>query len=306
MNHTCQYCSYESPVEARFCRQCGAQFVAETESSGASTRNYGRQESSPSVASAGSSRLPPSVAEVVAGGTERYYQSAYRPTPVITATAPIKTMKQPWPWTLFFFLILFGVAVGSITVGAVMSRKRFPVPQIDYAANRARRDAQRDADNQRRDLENQQRDAQNRARDAERRAQDAMNRAREANERAVEAGAALAPTSDKLIDLSHYEYPGATVSNAIRIAGREMLAMRTTDSFDTVNQFYTKKIGNPIIVVNEQWQQKLIFQSNSNPPIAISVESVPGASGPELKITVLRSPFRTLKPFAPATSEDEP
>jgi hypothetical protein len=279
----------------------------ETEVSGASTRNYGRQDAAPSVATAGSARLPPSVAEVVGGETERYYKSPYIPAPVITPTSPIKAGGRPWQWTLMFLILMVGLAMGVLATGGVMRHnRRIPIPAEDFASSRARRDAQRDQENQKRELENRLRDERNKARDAERRAQDAINQMREASEQAAVAGAALAPTGEKLIDLSPYEYPGATASNTIRIAGRELLTMRTTDAFEAVSQFYQKKIGKPVIDINEPWEKKLIFQSGSAPPIAIYIESVPGASGPELKITVLRSPFRLMKPLAPVNGADEP
>lgn len=135
------------------------------------------------------------------------------------------------------------------------------------------------------------REAEDRSREALNKAREAMRRAEEAARQASEAGAALAPTDEKLLDFVEFDYPGATVSNSIRIPGREMLTMRTTDSFDAVDQFYQKKLGQPILKINESYEKRLIFQSNTPPLISVSVETVPGAAGPELKIVVLRSPF---------------
>lgn len=96
MFQTCQHCSYESPIGARFCRQCGAQLFAETEASAASTRNYGRQESAPPVAAPGSGHLPPSVADAIAGETERYYQASYIPAgqlKIVVMRSPFRTLR---------------------------------------------------------------------------------------------------------------------------------------------------------------------------------------------------------------------
>jgi hypothetical protein len=294
MNQICQYCSYESPLGARFCRQCGAQLYGETEVATASTRNFGRQEAAPSVVTVGSGHLPPSVAEVIGGETGRYYQSPYIPAPVITPTSHIGSGNRPWRWVLVFFVLLLGIAIGALAVGNSARRRRDPVSAEQLAQRRAEEEARRQQENQRREINDRLREAKDRAREAKDRAREALERMREATERANEAGAALPSTGEKLIDLSHYEYPGATMSNAIRIPGREMLTMRTSDDFDTVSQFYQKKISKPVILINEPWEKKLIFHSNSVPPIAVSIESAPGVSGPELKITVLRSPFQKL------------
>jgi hypothetical protein len=66
--------------------------------------------------------------------------------------------------------------------------------------------------------------------------------------------------------------------------------MNTTDSFDAVSQHYQKKFGKPVIQVNETWEKRLLFQSNTSPTISVSVESDNEKRG-QLKITVLRLPF---------------
>jgi hypothetical protein len=139
--------------------------------------------------------------------------------------------------------------------------------------------------------------AEERLRQAEDRAREALERVREANEQAVEAGNKIAPTDEKLLDLSQYEYPDAMVSSAVRIPGREMLTMRLPkEQFDAVNQFYQKKLDKPIIEVNEAEEKKLIFQSKTTPSVAVSVETDFSRPGPPLKIVVLRSPFPIPRP----------
>jgi hypothetical protein len=72
--------------------------------------------------------------------------------------------------------------------------------------------------------------------------------------------------------------------------------MRTTDSFDAVDQFYQGKLGEPILKINDSIETRLIFQSDTPPLISVSVETVPSPAGQELKIVVLRSPFRFSRP----------
>jgi hypothetical protein len=61
----CPTCGYESPENARFCRQCGAPLPAESDPTEATTAHYGRRR--PAVAAAGSAPLPPSISDAVAG-----------------------------------------------------------------------------------------------------------------------------------------------------------------------------------------------------------------------------------------------
>lgn len=290
MFQTCQHCSYESPAGARFCRQCGAPLFAETEASAASTRNYGRQESAPPVAAPASGHLPPSVADIVAGETERYYQAPYVPAPLAPATAPIKSRRRRWRFILLAFVLLFGVMF-SVMIGIEMADDERPVMTPEA---RAEQEARRRQEDRQRETEDRIRESQDRVREAMDRQREALDRARESAERAAEAGGALALTDEKPLDFSQYEYPGATVGSSIRIPGHEMLTMRVPDGhYDAVNQFFQKKLGKPVIQINEQWEKRLLFQSNTTPPISVSVETDYNPAG-QLKITVLRSPFRVL------------
>jgi hypothetical protein len=295
MHQTCQLCGYESPAGARFCRQCGAPHFVETETSAASTRNYGRQEPAPPVAAAGSGHLPPSVADIVAGETERYYQPPYVPAPPAPVTAPIKSGIKLWRWMIaFLFVLLIGAAIGALVRG---TRRENRMPPEERARFQKEEEARRRQEDLRRQAEDRMREAEDRAREAQDRARQALDHAREAAERASEAGATLALTDEKPLDLSTYEYPGATVGSSIRIPGREMIIMRVSDGhYDAVNQFYRKKLGEPIIEINEPAEKRLIFQSNTAPAISVSVETDNERPGPLLKIVVLRSPFRIFRP----------
>jgi hypothetical protein len=295
MQQTCPHCDYESPASARFCRQCGAPLFAETDLSAASTRNYGRQEPAPSVVAPGSGHLPPSVADAVAGDTERYYRAPMAPPPPVPTTAPIKSRITAWRWILLLLVLLIGTSIGALLTAGLVRQEEHTTPPEEMARIHLQEEAQRRQEEMRREMEDRIREAQDRIREAEQRQLEAFERAREAAEQASEAGAALAPANERPLDLTQYEYPGATLSNSIRIPGHEMLTMQTYDVFVNVSQFYQKKLGKPVIEINEEWEKRLLFQSNTEPPISISVETLPAPNRPQLKIVVLRSPLRILK-----------
>ena len=292
MQHSCQHCGYESPASARFCRQCGAPFFTETEVSTAATRNYGRQE--PTVAAPISGHLPPSVVDVFAGETERYYQPPPSPAPPIANTAPIKSRRKIWRWLLLVIVLFIGMAFGAMISAGLDDPEPSPLPPAERARRDAEAAARRRQNEVEREFRNREREARDHTREAQNRAREAVERTREAAEQASVAGAALTVSDAKPLDLSAYEYPSALVGSAIRIPGHEMLTQRTTDSLEDVSQFYQKKLGKPILQINEPWETRLLFQSNTMPPISVSVEKDEQHQG-QLKITVLRSPFRTLK-----------
>ncbi|HEY7183515.1 MAG TPA: zinc ribbon domain-containing protein, partial [Blastocatellia bacterium] len=296
MNQICQHCSYQSPSGARFCRQCGAQLLGETEFSAAETRNYVRQESAPAVATAGSGPLPPSVADAIAGETARYYQASYVPVPMASDTSQIKSRIRHWRIAALPLALFIGVTIGGAVTGIMSHTRDSRTPEererarIAEAARRSADDARRRQDDARRRAQDLQRQAEDRARQAMDRAREAVERSREASERAIEAGDVIAPTDEKPLDLSQYEYPGATTSSVIRIPGREMITMRLSkEQFDAVNQFYQKKLDKPIVEINQGEEKRLIFQSKTAPSIAVSVETDFSSPGPPLKIVVLRS-----------------
>jgi hypothetical protein len=299
MQQPCQNCGFESPASDRYCRQCGAPLIVETDTTAASTRNYPRKEEIPSPYSSG--QLRPSVGDVIAGETERYYQAPSVAAGTPPDTAHIKSKLRFWSrfslWRSIFMLLVLciGLAIGAAVFSLIRPpRSSPPMPPEERARVEQQQRAQRRLEQQRREAENRVRETEERAREAERRQLEAVERAREAAERAIEAGAAIPLGDEKLLDLSQYEYQNATVGNSIRIPGHELLTMRTRDSFDVVKEYYQKRLGKPVIQINEDFEKKLLFQSNTSPPVAVSVET----EGPidQLKSTVLRSPYRFPRP----------
>jgi hypothetical protein len=267
--------------------------IGETESSSAATRNYGRQE--PAFASPPrSAPLTPGIGDVIAGDTARTYAApAWTPSspPV---TAPIRSKFHSPLWILLLVLALLFVVSGAFFAGRNAERRSAGISREFSPEEEARQRHEQ----QRQALQDLISQAQEQAREALDHQREALDHAREAAERASEAAAALAPGGEKPLDLSTYEYPGAILSNSIRVPNHEMLAQRTPDEFDKINQFYQKKLGKPIIEINESWEKRLLFQSSDSPAVTVSVET-DYEHGGQLKITVLRSPFIPLMPGEP-------
>jgi hypothetical protein len=292
---TCSTCNYESPASAKFCRQCGAPLYAESDLSGASTRNYGRQEAAP--AAPVSAPLPPSVADLFGANTARHYQTPQAYVQPVSNTAPImggSVKFRSWRLIAFALVVLFvGVCLGAFLAPGKNHRDEQPVSPEELAQMNA--EAQRQMQQQQ--MADRIREAQERAREAQDRIREAQQRVREAAERAAESGAPLAPGDAKPLNLTQYEYPAASVGNYSHIPGSEMLQMRTKDSFDTIKEFYEKKLGKPLLLINDGDDRSLFFQSNTSPAVLVSVEHDDDSGG--WQITVTRAPFQFAQPEAP-------
>jgi hypothetical protein len=292
MLQTCQKCSHESPTGDRYCRQCGEPFVVETGASGAATRNYVKQEPQP-VANAGSGYFPPSVADAIVGDTERYYQSNYQPPqmPVPPAQYTPQFKKRSWRWRgfLWFLALFLSAMVGSIvTIPLVSEPERTPVSAEESRRIRAEEEARGREERQRNELQDKMREAKERSDQAQERSKEAIERFREAYEQAVEVGTKIASSVEKPLDLTEYEYTGASSINANRIPGYEMMTIRTSDNFDAIKQFYKNKIGLPIIEFNDEFEGWLLFQTKKAPSMIVYVDS---EFPDQRRIVVMRYPF---------------
>ena len=297
---TCPTCRFESPLGAKFCRQCGAPIIAESEFTGASTRNYGRQE--PAFAPAGSAPLPPSIGDVLSSDTARYQPPPPAPvapqaflTPSIS-TAPLHRKARNWRVFAFFLVLLVGIGLGAFFAVLHMDR-----PDDTDPVELARLDAQAAEINRQQEMADHIREAVDRAREAQDRVREAADRAREAAEQAAASGATLAPGNVTQLDLSPFEYPGAATANYSRIPGNEIVQMRSKDTFDAIVQHYQKKLGKPLTLRNEADEKRALFQSSmgqsgmeqpqSVPTIFVSIESDDENEG-FWKITINRAPFQ--------------
>jgi hypothetical protein len=282
----CQSCGFSSPDNNRFCRQCGAPLLSESAQLDPPTRNYGHP--------AGSAPLPPSIADAVAGETARYqyplqatpaYAPPYNIPPAPNTTSLKSKRRRFLKWGAFLLALLFSGGIGA----AINEEANDNLVALS-TEDRARLERLRAEDQLRQTMNSSITDIQNRVRDDLNRRLDDVARARDDAQRALERGDWSA-TGEKPLDLSGYEYQGATTGQYSRIPGKEMLTQRTKDDFDLVVQFYRQKLGQPYLISNERNQKQAIFQSTGTPSVTIMVrESRDRSRQPE--ITILRSPFR--------------
>ena len=285
----------------------------------ATTRNYGRQ--GPVMAPAGSAPLPPSIGDAVAGDTARYQQQmpvqpigpmgpmgpAYMPPGrmAVADTASFKGKKRRrfLKWGAFFLAMLMSVGIGA-AINEESNDDRIPVSMED----RARLDRMRTEDQLRRTMTDSIMEYQERMREDIQRKIEAIDRAKEDAERAIERGES--GTDAKPIDLTSYEYQGATAGQYSRIPGRELLTQRTKDDFETVRKFYQEKLGQPLIQVNndrnDRNQRQAFFQSVGSPSATVLIRETRDRAR-QLEIIILRSPFRfpSLQPEANAVEDEK-
>ncbi|HEV2668807.1 MAG TPA: zinc ribbon domain-containing protein [Blastocatellia bacterium] len=290
MQQPCKKCGYESPEQDKFCRQCGDQFAIESEFSAATTLNHGRVESHPPVASVGTGRFPPSVGDMIAGDTERYYSTpqyvapapANIERPPVYAPLPLPPPSRLKSFSGFmkgFFIFLLVTAL-IVTTGIAI--------RMGMEADEARRRL----DERIRAIDGRER-PDGRAQNAWEQMERALQLANEAAERAASAGATLSISGDKQIDLSKYAYPGAQVEAMIDSQGNEALSLLARDKFDEVQKFYERLFGKPVLqVAVDRWgneRKRQLFQSPTLPTILIKVEEIERS---RVKISILNSFLR--------------
>jgi hypothetical protein len=306
----CSICNYESPEGAKFCRQCGAPLYAESEMSGADTRNYGRQDNGP-ILSAPLPKPAPSVVDAFGSETARYYKAPapagvgtsnlpniapmyaqHAPVymPPIQNTAPIKTKKRrllKWAGGLLLLIIAGGIGAG---INEESNEGRFYLSRDDQA----RLERLRAEDRLNHATFNSVIEMNHRLREElDRRAED-IERAKEEAERAAERGST--GLDEKQLDLKDYEYPNSTSARYSHVVGKELMTLRTQDNFETLVDFYKRKLGDPLIILTERNNKRAIFQSTGTPSTTILVQETNDRN--REKIIALRSPFRLRKPTA--------
>ena len=289
MQQPCKACGYESPETDKFCRQCGGQLAVETEASAATTLNHGRVEPNPPMASVGTGRFPPSVGDVIAADTERYYsppQYASAPAnierpPTYAPIDPAKPsrLKAFSGFMKGTFMFLLVAALLVTTVMAV----RFSM-EADEAWRRLNEKVRSGEGREQ---------AGGRAQNAWDQMEEALQLANEAAEKAARAGATLTISGEKPIDLNKYAYPGAQVESMIDSKGNEALSLLANDDFDDVQKYYDRLLGKPVLqVAVDRWgnqRKKLLYQSSTLPSILVKVEEIDRR---RVKITILNSFLR--------------
>jgi hypothetical protein len=306
---TCPTCGYESPDMARFCRQCGGSLPPDSDPMEATTRSYGKQGRV--VTGASSTTLPPSIVDAVAGETARYHQpfaavpAAYSP-PIVVAppanTASLRTKKRRFlKWGGFVLAILMSAGFGA-AINQQANSKRIYLSSED----RTRLERLRAEDQVRFTLTGSVAEQQEQVRREVQNRLEAVQRAREDAQRAADRGD-LAATDEKPLDLSGYEYQGASAGQYSRIPGRELLTQRTKDDFATVTRFYQAKLGPPFAQVNERNERQALFQTAGSPSVTVLVREARDRSR-QIEIITLRSPFRfsIAQPVQPQEDQGSP
>ena len=271
----CPTCDYASPEGTRFCRQCGSQLPG---------------------AVSGSAPLPPSIGDAVQGDTIRYQQpmqaAAFPYTPPVRVamptpnTASFKKRRRFLKYGGFVLALMISAGIGAAINEGSNDDNRISVTQED----RVRLERLRTEDQIRQTMTGSVTERQDRLREDLRRRLEAIERAKEDADRALERGD-LVPSDEKTLDVTAYEYKGATSGQYSRVPGRELLTQRTTDDFETVTKFYQEKLGKPFVQISERNRREAIFQSATTPSVTVLVrEERNSQRRPE--IIILRSPFR--------------
>lgn len=299
MQLPCKKCGFESPEDDHFCRQCGAALSAENEVSSAATINYGRQEARRPSVGMHTGPLPPSVADSIAGETDRFYRPPQAVTPPVGYPPqpmfypPSKPEPSSWGKSIggffrgiFFFLLVAGL-VGATGAAVFFSQE-------------ARRERDR-RDNIERRIPNRS-DPNERANDAWQQFEEAIRLADTASESARNVGATIGSTDNKPVDLSKYAYKNASEDAAIYNPGDETLSMTTKDSLEDVRKYYENLAGKPVLQAHNEiydrgqnWKlRKMIYQISTPSPILVRVEETYQYSGPDqdrrqVRITILRT-----------------
>ncbi len=322
MQH-CSICHYESPAGAKFCRQCGAPLYAESELSGAGTRNYGRQEGAPAPSTFlpnPAPSVPPSVVDAFGPETARQYktpssagvgtsslpnvapmyaQPAPMYMPPIHNTAPIKKKRRLLKWGGGMLLLLMAGGIGA-GINQDMNRQRVRLSREDQA----RLELMRKEDQLNRTLVSAVTEQSDRIQDELRQRLEDVERAKEDARRAAERG--LVGLDEKLLDLKEFEYPGATSGQYSRIPGKELTTLRTRDDFETIVQYYQARLGKPYVTLNERNERnsrRALFQSSGTPSTTVLVQETNDRNRD--KISIMRSPFRFPKPSGVLAGQPE-
>jgi hypothetical protein len=286
----CSTCGYESPDSAKFCRRCGAPLLGEDEQLEATRRMQDRQY----PAALGSHPLPPSIGDAVAGPTLRYQQPlpavqpAYVPPsgiqPTATNTSRLKSKRRYLKWGGFLLALFISAGIGAAINEESNSDRVYLSP-----TDRARLARLHTEDRVNRAVTGSVAEQQERIDEYLERRLEEIERAKEDAEKAAERNTA-AISGEKALDLTAYEYQGASVGQYSRIPGRELLLQRTKDSFESVSRFYQERLGAPLIQVSERNQRQAVFQSASAPAVAVLVREGRDRSR-QLEIITVRSPL---------------
>lgn len=192
-----------------------------------------------------------------------------------------------WRQLGFFLVLMIGIGLGAFFAILHTTGEEPVTDPVELA----RLDAQAEEQARRQEMADHMREIQQRAREAQDRFREAAQLAREHAEQAMAAGAPLLAGAEKPLDLSPFEYPGASTGNYSRIPGNEMVQLRSSDSFERIVQHYQKQLGKPLLLFTDEDDKRAFFQSTASPGVLVSIAKDED-HGSLWSIAITRAPFQ--------------
>lgn len=247
MQQPCVNCGYISDRPARFCRQCGSQLYAESESSSAETRNYGRQ-------------TPPRYAEPQQSHPHNAPGQAYTPGQAFDDQTPstspfynppavpqyqypvVEQKKFNWgKWILISMLTFLMVVMVGIG-GFVYLGKKWVESNVGISSGSGEAVTPPDAP--------------------------------EAPDAPPPPGAPVG--SDRVGKLEDYKYPNAKVVEQHIDPIAQTISLTTDDDLEKVKEYYDQKFKqafkNSATNISNQNDNHYIYTSLSNPMLTIEIQ----------------------------------
>ena len=260
MQQPCPRCGYVSeqlsdrPV--RFCRQCGAPLIAESDVTAAETRNY----SQPNTNEQFSNRPPgprwdaPALDEQPPE-TTRFYQSPPLQPIYAAPPAPKKSRAGWWLLIAFLSLLLVGGTMAGIAAFALKSRRSYEPrsAKIESSGNDEAPDPP------------------------------------PVPPKPSVSGTEQTGKDELPKALQKYFYPGAEITSTVEVMGQEVVEMKTEDELNKVGEHYRKLVGNPMVKDHSKKDGSFVFQVPGSPSTMITLEVDKESNGTQ--ITVIRSGF---------------
>jgi hypothetical protein len=78
--------------------------------------------------------------------------------------------------------------------------------------------------------------------------------------------------------MEKFKYPNAKVTNTEKAIGNEIAEMITSDSVDTVSDFYKKQFGDPLVATTRSEGEAVVFQISDSPMTIITISKGPKSS----------------------------
>jgi hypothetical protein len=259
MEQVCPGCGFVSDRPSRFCRQCGKQLFVENELTSAETRNYdpNRAQAANTPSHYGSRGNEQDNEMKEAQETARFYTPPLAPNHDI----PKKSRTGLWIMITLLCFFLFGGGLVALVVRAIRP-PRTPVSAVE-------------------DINSE------------------IERMSEEIEKAKRfpppPSAPDAPKPNLPVIFDKYKYPNAQIDQAVSAVGSDFIKMSTTDTVDTVREFYKLTTGvAPLAESRDDEKEQVVFQASNSPPILVIIgpdEELPGKT----QIVLIHSGFQIPK-----------